>query len=136
FGGDRSSIGQRIDIAGGLLPWRPVLVGVMPPGFSFPDGANIWVPARTRAAQFNYARIAEHASIQQVRSHLPGHDVIPLRDHVRPDGARASAVLMAGMALLLIVAWVQIGALLFARTTKRVSEIGIRLALGAGRRRL
>lgn len=136
FGADRSLIGQQIEIGGGLLPWRPVLVGVMPQGFSFPDGANVWVPASVRSPQFNYARLAGGASIQQVRSVLPGHEVIPLREHVRPASARATAVLMSGVALLLIVAWVQIGALLFARTTKRVSEIGIRLALGASRRRL
>lgn len=74
--------------------------------------------------------------MEQVRSVLPGHEVIPLREHVRPAGARATAVLMSGVALLLIVAWVQIGALLFARTTGRVSEIGVRLALGASRGRL
>lgn len=136
FGGDRSLIGQRITMDGGLLPWRPLLIGVMPRGFRFPDGANLWVPANAGPARFNYGRLAGNVSVQQLRSVLPGHEVTSLRDHVRPSGAGASAVLMAGMVLLLIVAWVQIGALLFARTTKRISEIGIRLALGAGRGRL
>jgi predicted permease len=45
-------------------------------------------------------------------------------------------VLLAGTALLLLVAWVQVAALMSARAAGRAPEIGVRLALGAGRLRL
>jgi hypothetical protein len=48
--------------------------------------------------------------------------VTPLREHVQPAGAMALGMLLAGTALLLLVAWVQVAALMAARAAGRAWE--------------
>jgi predicted permease len=117
---------------------RPtVLAGIVPREFTLPDGGNIWFgSAGDVAGNFNFARLAPNVSVAQVRALLPRAVVTPLREHVRPDGAFALAALLIATALLLVIAWVQVAALLFARAVGRASELGVRLALGATRARL
>jgi len=137
LGGDASLIGQVIDVPGVILQ-RPLrLVGVLPETFRLPDGANLWVAQRrTSPASVNYGVLAPDATLHQLRSALPGMVVTPLREHVRPHGASAFGVLLLATGLLLLVAWVQVGSLIFARAAGRADELGVRLALGASRGRL
>lgn len=135
FGGNAAVLDSAIEIPGVILKERLQIVGVMPSGMSFPDGANLWVAGPT-SGRANIARLAPGATLDQARAALPHVEVIALRDHIRPNGARALAVLLAATACLLIVAWVQVAALLFARAASRLSEIGVQLALGATRGRL
>jgi putative ABC transport system permease protein len=136
FGGDAGIVDRLVEIPGTPNQWR--VIGVMPEGFSFPDGANFWVPTyRTWSYEMaSYARLAPGVSLQALRAELPQIRVTPLREHVRPEGAYALGVLLVGTALLLLVAWVQIASLLFVRATGRIEEIGVRLALGGSRLRL
>jgi hypothetical protein len=111
----------------------------MPPGFSFPEGANFWVPDHRSWAPplvMPYARLAPGVTLEALRAELPHVTITPLREHVRPRGAFSLALLLSGTTLMLLVAWVQVAALLFARATGRAGEIGVRLALGATRARL
>lgn len=136
YGADAALVGQPIDIPGMLFNRRPVLRGVMPRALSLPDGANVWFSSTAPVSSFNYARLANGATIEQVRAQLPGVVVTPLREHVQPSGALALGVLLVGTALLLLVAWVQVAALMAARAAGRAVDIGVRLALGASRWRL
>jgi putative ABC transport system permease protein len=137
FGGDPALIGQLIRVPGVILKRELRLVGVLPERFRLPDGANLWVAQRRVVeGNTNFATLAQGAAIEQVRAALRGVVVTPLRDHVRPDGAFAFGVLLAATGLLLLVAWVQVGSLLFARVAGRAPELGVRLALGASRPRL
>jgi putative ABC transport system permease protein len=136
FGADPMIVGTRIDIPNTAPDRRWQIIGVMPEGFSFPEGANFWVADDVEPSLLPYARLAPTASIEQVRAELPELVVTSLREHVQPDGAFALGVLVAATALMLLVAWVQVAALLFTRATGRVAQIGVRLALGATRLRL
>jgi putative ABC transport system permease protein len=136
FGGDRAVIGTVIDVPGVILRRRLELVGVLPRGFSLPTGANLWVAGGSLPDLFNFARLSPGATVEQARAALPRIVITPLREHMRPDGAFAFGVLLAATGFLLLVAWVQVAALLFARASGRTSEIAARLALGATRARL
>ena len=136
FGSDPTIVGRLIEIPSVAPDERWRVVGVMPPGFSFPDGANFWVSAYNEPQVADYARLATGVALEDVRAELPHLTITPVREHVRPDGAFALGLLVAATALMLIVAWVQVTALLFMRTTGRLAEIGVRLALGATRARL
>jgi predicted permease len=108
-------------------------------GFSFPDGANFWIPVYPfypTPLVLPYARLAPGVTVEALRAELPYVDVTPLREAVTPGRARALILLLAATVLLLLVAWVQIAGLLVARATGRTIEIGVRLALGASRWRL
>jgi predicted permease len=131
-----------------LAGQRVRVVGIAPPGFAFPDQSNVWAaaafdvprapgPRAPGPALPTYARIAGGVGLDVVRAQLPQPlRVRPLVDAVRPRGAMAVAFLFGTTALLLLVSWLQVGALLFTRSVSRSAEIGIRLALGAGRARL
>ena len=139
FGGDPSIIDRLVEIPGTTPEDRWRVVGVMPPGFSFPDGANFWIPVYPfypTPLVLPYARLAPGVTVEALRAELPYVDVRPLREAVTPGGARALILLLAATVLLLLVAWVQIAGLLVARATGRTTEIGVRLALGASRWRL
>jgi putative ABC transport system permease protein len=137
YGGDKSLIGANVRLPGMIFARSTVLAGIVPREFTLPDGGNIWFGiGGDIAGNFNFARLAPDVSIEQVRALLPRAVVTPLREHVRPDGAFALAALLIATALLLVIAWVQVAALLFARAVGRASELGVRLALGATRAQL
>ena len=139
FGGDPTIIDRLVQIPGTAPEDRLRVVGVMPRGFSFPDGANFWIPVYPFYADppvMPYARLAPGVSVETLRAELAYVDVRPLREAVTPGGAKALILLLAATVLLLLVAWVQIAGLLVARATGRTTEIGVRLALGASRWRL
>ena len=139
FGSDPGIVGRDVQIPGTPPNERWHVVGVMPPGFSFPEGANFWVPDYTfwpTPTVMPYARLAPAVPLDSLRAELPHLTITPLREHVRPQGASALALLLAATTLMLLVAWGQVAALLFARATGRAAEIGVRLALGATRVRL
>ena len=132
FGEDPNVLGVR-DLGG----QRVRIVGVMPAGVKFPGETTLWAARRTVTNRPpTYARLAAGASTEQLAARFPDLQFTPLEDDVRPDGATTLVVLFAAACLLLVVAWVQVGALVFAGTVGRVHELGVRLALGAGRSRV
>lgn len=52
FGGNPAVVGQRLRVYGQQV----TIVGVAPPGFAFPDGAEVWRPLRARARAALYLK--------------------------------------------------------------------------------
>lgn len=140
FGGDPEVIGTTLELAGLAQARQWHVVGVLPEGFNFPSGTNLWIAVQRESGPRpyvpNYARLAQGVTIEKVIAALPHVRVTPLADHMRPRGGEALLYLLGASGLLLLIAWVHVGSFMFSQALLRVSEIGVRIALGASRGRL
>lgn len=157
FGGDRDAIGRTLRVDG-----EPhVLVGVTPPGFTFPDQkTHLWRPlvlaegpdATNRDLQL-IARLKPGVTLDQVRAEMSGIAVIlaaeypdtnrnvrfvvrPLRDEMVGNARPSLVVLTCAVIFLFLVACINVATLQYARNETRRAEIATRAALGATRARL
>lgn len=78
FGGDGKVIGRTVTLRGATYE----IVGVMPPGFRFPERSDIWVPLQARYAGYK-------AEFWKARDFRPHNAVARLKDSVTFDQARA-----------------------------------------------
>ncbi len=137
------------------------VVGVLPPGFNFPDDTEVWVPrelfehleSRTAHNWEVVARLRDSATLAEARSDLSsiahrlkqqfGFDidltdahVEPLRESLTASVRPALLLLLGAVGFLLLVGCANVANLMLARATARERELAIRTALGAGRGRL
>jgi predicted permease len=157
FGEDPSALGKTLNVSD--VPHE--IVGVMPAGFDFPDGALIWTPLVMDELRTNrkshllgvIGRMTAGTSREQAESELrafaeavqeqnPGVDpgfqvaVRNLRERITARVRPALLVLLGAVVLLLLAACANVANLVLMRNTTRVREFALRAALGAGHGRL
>jgi putative ABC transport system permease protein len=159
FDADPAIIGRAVTIDG--EPYQ--VIGVAPPRFGFPDGAQVWAPlsfdpkqapsrtARhlTVAGRLKDGRTLEDAQAQMAliadrlareypdanRDH--GVRVYTLTQGMLDEGSGPMLSLWQASAfIVLLIACANIANLMLARTAERRREIAVRLALGAARGRV
>jgi putative ABC transport system permease protein len=155
FGSDANIIGRVVTINGK----RVTIVGVMPKGWRFPEASDLWMPLQIEEKEnprgnFNFACFAKMkrgVSIEQARAELQAIAARIAADHPQTnsggsvrvrffreeavkDAKTLTLLLMGAVLFVHLIACANVANLLLARGASRAREIGIRLALGAGRR--
>jgi predicted permease len=158
----RDRFGRRNDVLGQTLKLDGVvrtIVGVLPPEADFAGDAEVWVPLQGDPNQeghtYTYDGVGrlkpgvtvEEAEKDLLRAHEPiwqeddkerivSPFARPLREELVRDFASAAKALSAAVALLLVVACANVASVMLARSVARRREMSLRLALGAGARRI
>jgi putative ABC transport system permease protein len=156
FGADPNATGKKLRMMG--LSFS--IVGIMPASFLFPDrDSDLWLPvppngpyaqSRENTWYSVVGRLKPRVTVEQARANLgtvqaqlgksfPKPDanlavgIEPLKE-VTVGGARRSLwILFGSVSLLLLIACINIVALLLARAAQRQHEISVRFSLGASR---
>jgi predicted permease len=159
FGGDAGLVGQTIPIDGQSMR----VVGVMPEGFDYPIGSQLWRPLRFTEDQLRtqrgahyldvVARLAPGVSLGQAREALAAQAsrlaglyprtnadritaIEPMRDTLVGDVRRAMLLMLGAVGFVLLIVCVNVASLALTRALGRQRELAVRTALGAGRARL
>jgi predicted permease len=156
FASNASAIGKAFRIDG----QSAILIGVMPPGFQYPDRCEVWLPlsilgndGRTdrQSHQFwSLGLLRPGVSIERAQAQVsaiqrrlgaayPTTDanwdvrVTPLIDEYVGRIRKSLLIILGAVLAIFLIACSNVSNLLLMRTVKRRREFSIRAALGAGR---
>ena len=152
LGSDPSVLGQTVR----LNDEPRTIVGVLPPGFSYPYDSELWVPmnlhqdvtgtwglnvqARLKSGTTREAALAELTTVSQhIAQELPDElqglelTAIPTREVLLGDDSNVVLALAVAVGFVLLIACANVGNLLLAQSVARQRELVIRTTLGATR---
>src|SRR4051794_4898295 len=157
FGSDPAIIGRVVQMKS-----RPLtIIGVMPPGFEYPEQTQIWVNSavnlseepRDNRAWSAIARLNSNVDLKQAQTRVSainaqldkqfhetnkGWDVSlwTLHERLVREVKPSLLALLGAVGFVLLVACANVANLLLARSAARQKEIAIRAAMGASRTRV
>ena len=162
FAADSAIVGQSVQLGDTYA----TVVGVMPDGFKFPVAHDVWTPFRLDARAdapregpgiTMFGRLAPGATLDEARAELSAlgqraaRELPDTHKHLQPqvmpyaqmmameasgEGGVLFLLTQAFALMLVVLVCGNVALLLFARAATRESEIIVRSALGASRRRI
>jgi putative ABC transport system permease protein len=154
---DPGVLGRGLDVMGETHE----IVGVMPPGFHYPGGTEIWTSldrgglggSRTSHNWLAIGRLRDGVTLDAARREMDrlmdalraqhgtemsavGTRLTRLQDELVGELRRPLLLLLGAAALVLLIACTNLASALLARGAAREREVAVRASLGAGRLRL